>query len=67
MDNSWMHSSTFFVCVALSPRLLALWTVVLANGMLVTDKTQKLNSWKEHFSGLLNRPPVPPLEDPRHL
>ena len=37
--------------------------VAIADGTLVTDKSQKLSRWKDHFPNLLNRPPAPLSED----
>ena len=38
-------------------------SVAPADGTLVTDKSQKLSRWKDHFSNLLNRPPAQLSED----
>jgi len=37
--------------------------VALADGTLVTDKSQKLSCLKDHFSNFVNRPPAPLSED----
>ena len=39
-----------------APRIYS--PVALADGTLVTYKSQKLSRWKDHFSNLLNRPPA---------
>jgi len=37
--------------------------VALADGTLVTDKSQKVSRWKDYFSNLLNPSPAPLSED----